>query len=262
LRRTRPESRLDRSQIRIARLDRTRLESLTDGALARRAADGEAAAIDVLLRRHHELVYRVCRRLCLSDADALDATQEALIRVARGIGRYDGRSAFTTWLYRVVTNACLDELRRQRRRPLTVPIHSDGLDTTGHIDGDARRRRGGSVSAPAPDANDATVDRLTLDQALRDLLPDFRAAVVLRDVVGLDYAAIAEVLDIPAGTVRSRIARGRAHLARALTSGPQEGNLAGNRDRPAERRTSQAARSARATGTSHPASDPASDPLP
>jgi RNA polymerase sigma-70 factor (ECF subfamily) len=131
-----------------------------------------------------------------NDHDALDATQDALIAITRGLARYDGRAAFSTWAYRVATNACLDELRRRRRRP----IPADEL----------------LVDAPhgtAPSLDQTVTDRLTIDDALASLPPDFRAPVVLRDVLGLDYAEIAEVLDIPPGTVRSRIARGRKALA-------------------------------------------------
>jgi RNA polymerase sigma-70 factor (ECF subfamily) len=148
----------------------------------------------------------VCRRILGNPEDALDATQEAMIAVARGIGHFDGRSAFTTWLYRVATNAALDEGRRKARRPQPVDLPAD---------------------APA-DASpeDAVGARLDVDAALRDLPEDFRVAVVLRDLCDLDYAEIAEVLGVPAGTVRSRIARGRAALADAL------GNRGGAGERP------------------------------
>jgi RNA polymerase sigma-70 factor (ECF subfamily) len=201
----------------LSRRGRWRLGDLSDRDLAALAAGGDADALDHLLRRHHELVYRVCRRLCLQDADALDATQESLIRVARRIDRFDGRAAFTTWLYRVVTNACLDELRRQRRRPVTVPLDAHPDSRGGNAAGEAPSME---LPSPDPDLGELAADRLDLDDALRGLPEDFRAAVVLRDVVGLDYAAIGQILDIPPGTVRSRIARGRAHLARALAPTP------------------------------------------
>jgi RNA polymerase sigma-70 factor (ECF subfamily) len=84
----------------------------------RAAQTGDRDALDALLRHHHDRVLAICRRLAGNEADALDATQEALIAIARGIGRFDGRARFSTWAYRVTTNACLDELRRRRRRPL------------------------------------------------------------------------------------------------------------------------------------------------
>lgn len=180
-----------------------------DDRLALKAAGGDRLALDVLLRRHQLLVYRVCRRLCPAEADAADATQEALVTVARRIDRFDGRSAFTTWLYRVTTNACLDELRRRRRQPVPTDAELD--------------ERGGSPDPLQPDPGEVTANRLALDAALASLPPEFRVAVVLRDVAGLDYAEIGDVLGIPPGTVRSRIARGRAHLARQLALG-EDGN--------------------------------------
>jgi RNA polymerase sigma-70 factor (ECF subfamily) len=172
----------------------------------RAAQDGDVGALDALLRRHHDRVYAVCRRLAGNEADALDATQEALIAIARGIRRFDGRAAFTTWAYRVATNACLDELRRRGRRP--TPGLPDDVGT------------GARSGVPAA-AIDALPDRMAIDAALAELPEDFRAAVVLRDLCDLDYAEIAAVLGIPPGTVRSRIARGRAQLARHLAPGNQ-----------------------------------------
>jgi RNA polymerase sigma-70 factor, ECF subfamily len=130
--------------------------------------------------------------------DALDATQEALIAVTRGLHRYDGRSLFTTWLYRVATNAALDELRRRKRRPEPAELSED--------------RPVGGTGGSAP-VESAVVARIDIDAALASLSPEFRAAVVLRDLCDLDYAEIAEALDVPIGTVRSRIARGRAAIA-------------------------------------------------
>jgi RNA polymerase sigma-70 factor (ECF subfamily) len=166
----------------------------------------------------------VCRRLAGNEADALDATQEALIAITRGIGRFDGRARFATWAYRVATNACLDELRRRRRRPLAgLP----GEDTTDE-----------SWRAGAPLIDETIADRIALDHALASLPLEFRSAVILRDVCQLDYAEIGEVLGIPPGTVRSRIARGRAALARSLGGSdaePGAGNPATPDDRPSPR---------------------------
>jgi RNA polymerase sigma-70 factor, ECF subfamily len=173
----------------------------------RAAQDGDRAAMDALLRRHHDRIYAVCRRLAGNDADALDATQEALIAIARGIPRFDGRAAFSTWAYRVATNACLDELRRRRRRPM--PGLPDDLDGSAAV---AERPSPGIEGLP---------DRLAIDDALAQVSEEFRLPVVLRDLCDLDYAEIAERLAIPPGTVRSRIARGRAQLAALLDPGNQ-----------------------------------------
>jgi RNA polymerase sigma-70 factor, ECF subfamily len=179
-----------------------------DATLAIAAASGDRRALDLLLDRHVDLVHAVCRRIVVHPEDALDATQEALIAAARGIGRFDGRSAFTTWLYRVATNAALDELRRRQRRPLPI---EDMIEPR--------------VASAFEDQVGA---RLDVDAALAEVPEAFRVAVVLRDLCDLDYAEIAEVLDVPPGTVRSRIARGRAALAAVL------GNPAEAPGRPSE----------------------------
>jgi RNA polymerase sigma-70 factor (ECF subfamily) len=189
--------------------------------------DGNRAALDTLLRRHYDRLYALCRRMTGDDADAADACQEALMAIVRGLPGFDGRSAFGTWAYRVATNACLDELRRRSRRPLAglddrVAEGSRGLDGTSRV-GD--------------DPGEGVAGRLDLDAALATLSHDHRAAVVLRDLCQLDYAEIGEVLGIPSGTVRSRIARGRSALAEAMgaSSGPDRGNPADLGGRPTTR---------------------------
>lgn len=168
------------------------------------AQAGDRHALDILLRRHYDRVYALCWRLTKNDADAHDASQEALIAISRGIRLFDGRASFSTWAYRVTTNACLDELRRLKRRPrvgLTEDVReSKAADATG-----------------LPSAEiDMVPDRLAIDTALDQMSEEFRLPVVLRDLWGFDYAEIAERLEIPPGTVRSRIARGRAQLAGLL----------------------------------------------
>ena len=126
-----------------------------------------------------------------------DACQEALLAIVRGIERFDGRSTFRTWSYRVATNACLDELRRRKRRPLAV------VDDPERI-------------SDRPEVDQQVADRVTIEDALPQLPEEFRAPVVLRDVIGMDYDEIATTLDLAPGTVRSRISRGRRHLANIL----------------------------------------------
>jgi RNA polymerase sigma-70 factor (ECF subfamily) len=193
-----------------------------DDALARRAARGDRGALERLLTMHADRVHAVCRRVLADPEDALDATQEAMIAIARGIRSFDGRARFTTWMYRVATNAALDEARRRQRRPRPV----DTVDDTAPP---AFRPSAGSSAGAALDERVST--RLDVDAALATLPEEFRAAVVLRDLADLDYAEIAEMLDIPPGTVRSRISRGRALLHTAL------GDPAGNQPTDGERRS-------------------------
>ena len=183
---------------------------LADSKLAAAAAQGDRRALETLLARHFDRVYAICRRVLLNDQDAADATQEALIAITRGIASFDGRARFTTWCYRVATNAALDEMRRRKRRPIPAETLPD-------------------VAGPTTAIDEHVANALDVDAALSGLAPEFRAAVALRDLADLDYAEIAAVLGIPPGTVRSRIARGRAALADRL------GNREPSPDRPSPR---------------------------
>jgi RNA polymerase sigma-70 factor (ECF subfamily) len=187
------------------------------------AQAGDREALEALLRRHHDRLWALCRRLTGNHADAEDALQDALIAIARGIRRYDGRAAFTTWSYRVATNACLDELRRRRRRPLA------GVPETVGVGASPEGAEGAVAGPSSATAGVAVAARLDIDAALALVPQEFRAAVVLRDLCDLDYAEIGRVLGIPPGTVRSRIARGRSQLADLL------GNPTDTPDRPSTR---------------------------
>ena len=157
-----------------------------------------------LLREHHDTVRAVCHRIIINDSDADDATQSALISIVRALPSFDHRSRFSTWVYRIATNAALDELRRIRRR--AVP-HDDSVFT-------------GLAHDDATPAVDARVD---LTRALGQLPEDHRVVLVLRHVADLEYEEIAVILDVPVGTVRSRLSRARAQLT-ALMGNPPQGH--------------------------------------
>jgi RNA polymerase sigma-70 factor (ECF subfamily) len=151
-----------------------------------------------LLQEIYPSVFALCRRMMNNPEDALDLTQDALIAVVKGLPGFHGDADLRTWVYRVTTNTCVDEIRRRARRPVLVDSPAEG---------------------PANEIDSA--GRIDIDDALKGLALEFRAAVVLRDVMDMDYAEIAEVLDVPIGTVRSRIARGRRSLAKSLNLGNQ-----------------------------------------
>lgn len=184
-----------------------------DLALVAAAQHGDRDALERLLRRHYDRILAVCRRITGNNADAADAAQEALIAITRGLPRFDGRAAFSTWAYRVAANASLDELRRRGRRAAV------SLSTGGH--GESGDDHAIDIGDPAGARDFDTVDSSVshgsdLERAIAALPEEFRLAVVLRDIHDLDYAEIAEQLEVPVGTVKSRIARGRAQLARSL----------------------------------------------
>lgn len=191
---------------------------LDDADLIAAAQGGDQFALDQLLRRHYDRIHAVCRRIAGSTRDADDACQEALIKIVRSLPRFDGRSSFSTWAYRIATNASLDELRKRQRRP---SLHVVGED-----------QRPETVDPRADRYTESFPDRLVLDDALDHLPEELRVAVVLRDVADFDYAEIAETLDIPIGTVKSRISRGRAALASQLHLGEDRGNRSAPDERP------------------------------
>src|SRR6187200_2517090 len=190
-----------------------------DSDLVAAAQRGDRDALDRLLRRHYDRIHAVCRRIAGSTRDADDAAQEALIRIVRAIDRFDGRASFSTWSYRIATNAALDELRKRSRRPQLHVVGDDGRASGVEPADDLAQRR-----------VEAVVDRMSIDAALAELPEEFRVPVVMRDVGDLDYAEIAEALSVPIGTVKSRIARGRRMLLERL----------GNRDPGDERPTREA----------------------
>ena len=172
----------------------------SDEELVARAQDDDVDAFDELVRRHRDMLFRVALRVCRDRADAEDVTQDAIVRAWRSIGSFRGDAKFTTWMYRIVTNLALNKVSR-RREHATDDI-PDPPDTGGVLD-PARRAE----------------DRERLDVALRALdrlTAEQRACLVLREVEGLSYEELAEVLDISVGSVKGRLFRARQDLADAL----------------------------------------------
>jgi RNA polymerase sigma-70 factor, ECF subfamily len=172
---------------------------------AERPRSGGVPTWEEVARAHGRFLYSVAYRLCGNHADAQDLVQEVLVRVQRGLGTYQPGN-LEGWLSKITSNAFLDELRRRRRRPADLLPEADALE----------RVAPGSASAEEALAMANLPDHV--QRALLDLPGEYRAAVVLSDVVGLSYEEIAEALGIPIGTVRSRIHRGRSRLKAVLAA--------------------------------------------
>ena len=158
--------------------------------------DGDAFV--ALVARHDPGLRALAFRL-LGDRDRMDdALQEAYVRAFRGLRRFRGDSTHATWLYRIVYNACVEELRRSRRLRLV------------------QLAEGSEPAAVAPDVADTVAVRAGLADALAELPAEDRAAVLLVDAQGFDYRSAAEIVGVPAGTIASRLNRARAALRRAL----------------------------------------------
>jgi len=190
-------------------------EPRTDEALMRAHAAGDPVAFGELVRRHRDRLWAIALRTLGDRDEAADALQDALLSAYRSAGRFRGDATVTTWLHRIVVNACLDRVRRRQARP-TVPLPE--------------------VAEPAapPTDSDTVLDVRT---ALVRLPAEQRAALVLVDIQGYGVAEAAEILGVAEGTVKSRCARGRARLAVLLgylrpgTGGGEHagGDQAGNR---------------------------------
>ena len=179
--------------------------SAADKSLALRAAKGDVGAFSALVQEHSGLVYRVALRV-LGARDAQDASQEVWIRVWRNIRNFRGESAFTTWLYRITMNTCLSVRQKESRRDER------------HYDGEVpflAEPAGGDADPETSALNSER--RVEIEAALGHIRADHRAALVLRHMEGLSYAEIAEVLDVPDGTAKGWVSRGRAAMLVALS---------------------------------------------
>jgi RNA polymerase sigma-70 factor, ECF subfamily len=175
----------------------------SDAALLRRHVGGDAEAFGELFARHRERLWAVAVRTLGDPEEAGDALQDAMISAFRRAASFRGDSAVTTWLHRIVVNACLDRLRRRAARPATSGADEEVLD---------------ALAAPAHPVSDRADPDTALDvlAALRTLPPQQRAALVLVDMLGYSVADAADVLSVSIGTVKSRCARGRSRLVPKL----------------------------------------------
>lgn len=164
---------------------------------------GDERAFSVLVERHQTRVFNVALRVLGNPEDARDATQDAFVSMLRKLSQFRGESEFTTWLHRVTVNSCYDILRKRRRQPMLrlVADEDDPIPETG---------------PPVADHADATVDSIDVSRALQLIPEEYRVTLVLAEIQDLPYEEIARVLDVPIGTVKSRVHRGRIALARAM----------------------------------------------
>jgi RNA polymerase sigma-70 factor (ECF subfamily) len=171
----------------------------SDADLIAAHAAGDPHAFSELVRRHRDRMWAVAIRTLRDQEEAADALQEAFISAFRGAASFRAESQVTTWLHRIVVNACLDRLRRRQTRP-TVPLSDVGM---------------GEPIAPGDVMADRDT-RFAVQEALAQLSEDQRVPIVLVDVEGYSVAETAQLLGIAEGTVKSRCARGRAKLAKLL----------------------------------------------
>jgi RNA polymerase sigma-70 factor, ECF subfamily len=204
-------------------------DRLTDAELLRRHVAGDQDAFGVLFLRHRDRLWAVAVRTLADPEEAADALQDAMISAFRRAGSFRGDAAVTTWLHRIVVNACLDRVRRRAARPTTGNADEHALDSL-------------AAANARPDPSSESDTSIDVKAALRTLPPDQQAALVLVDMLGYAVADAAEILGVSEGTVKSRCARGRARLLprlahlrpRGAGRAEQPGPAAGNRSAAAD----------------------------
>jgi RNA polymerase sigma-70 factor (ECF subfamily) len=190
-------------------------ENQAAAILVRRCVGGDAAAWEELVRQQQRRIYVICYRFTGSAEQAEDLTQEVFVRLYRVLDSYDPqRAAFVTWLVTLTRNLLVDHFRRSRPDRLT-----ESLDAPASSHNPIGVAIGDQMPDPGPGPQRSVERREAREQvheALQQLSPDLREAVILRDLQDMDYREIAAVLKVPEGTVKSRINRGRTELARLL----------------------------------------------
>ena len=185
----------------------------TDAELARSIAAGDQSAFVLLMRRHNQLLFRTARSILHDDRDAEDAVQDAYLQAYRAIAQFRGEARLSTWLTRIVVNTSIARARKRSRSAEVMQLYP-GVDNTSNDDSEASMDEAGTQS-PELGAMRAQARRL-LEQSI-DALPEaFRTVFVLRAVEEMSCEEVAQALDIPEATVRSRFFRARSQLRAAL----------------------------------------------
>jgi RNA polymerase sigma-70 factor, ECF subfamily len=177
----------------------------SDEALLAAHLRGDPGAFGQLVARHERRIYGLCLRILGNREDAEDATQEAFVAALRKASSFRRAAAFSTWLYRIAVNAATDQARRRGRARLAAIDPDDA----------------GLAVAPGGDLGELVAAAVTVQTALAQVAEEFRVAVVLCDLYRLPYADAAQILEVPVGTVKSRVFRGRAALAERLAATPE-----------------------------------------
>lgn len=186
-----------------------------EAAVIKRILEGDINAFELLMTAYEKNVYNLALRMCSNPEDAADMTQEAFIKAYNSLPSFRGDSKFSVWLYRIVSNVCLDFLRKQKRRPsVSLSLEDES---------------GESVELQIPDESasphkllEQKLSREAVRRGLNELPPEHRQILILRELQGLSYDEISESLGLESGTVKSRIFRARKKLCAFLE---KDGNI-------------------------------------
>jgi RNA polymerase sigma-70 factor (ECF subfamily) len=184
-------------------------EQLTDKELVTRVQQGDKRAFDLLVRKYQHKIINLISRYVHDQAEVLDVSQEAFLKAYRAIGKFRGDSAFYTWMYRIAVNTAKNYLVSQARRAPETGVDPEEAE---HYSGESRLKEYGT---PENQVLTEEIER-TVNKAIESLPDDLKSAITLRELEGLSYEEIAQVMDCPIGTVRSRIFRAREAIDKQL----------------------------------------------
>ena len=176
--------------------------SKEDLILLKKAQKGDIAAFEKLVADNQTRIYNLCYRMTHNAEDAEDMAQEALLKAWRNLRKFNAKSSFSTWLYRIAVNTCLDKLRKNKAKLVSI----QEMGESGRMITDERSLH----------IQERSAEREQIKEAMKALPPKHRAIVILRDVQGYSYEEIADILQCPMGTVRSRLARARKKIADSI----------------------------------------------
>ncbi len=183
----------------------------TDAQLVKRVQNGEKGAFDLLVLKYQHKIVNLVMRYVRDPEQALDITQEAFVKAYRALPRFRGDSAFYTWLYRIAVNTAKNYLASQRRRPMDVELDLQDPD---QYDLHAKLKE-----TDTPEGVTLSNElRETVEKAIAGLPEDLRTAIILREIDGMSYEEIAQTMECPVGTVRSRIFRARDAISKKVGS--------------------------------------------
>ena len=183
---------------------------MDENKLVNKAVKGDNSAFEALMEKHMGIIYNIALRMAANQDDAEDMTQEIMIKIFRSLGSFKGNSKFSTWIYRVAVNTCLDELKKKKnKKHLSLDAEISGDDGENQIEI--------KDDSPSPEKIAEQNELRDMVAAAVKLLSDeHRAVIVLRDIRGMSYSEIAGILGCSDGTVKSRISRARAQLKMIL----------------------------------------------
>lgn len=191
---------------------------MSEQELVRLAQQGDQSAFGQLVTDNEKRIYNLCRRLTGNEQDGEDLAQEAFLNAWKGLARFQGDSSFATWVYRLASNACIDHLRKEKRRQNIASAVS--LDDDGGEDGWQKELPDNRYS-PQQELEQKE-KRTAIEQALEQVSEEHKQILVMREMSGLSYGEISSVLGLEEGTVKSRIARARTAMRKVLQ---KDGNI-------------------------------------